>query len=189
MLKKATAVIAGLNRVTIVAGGSILILVLGMIDLVTGYEISLSILYMLPISMVTWNAGKRAGYSLAVLSALVWLGADIGSGHPFSNPIIPFWNCLVRLFFFLIVVQLLVNLRVTHDELEEANLNLRESLDNIKVLRGLIPICAWCKKVRNEKGYWQRVEAYIAENSEAQFSHGICEDCKERELRKAREQK
>ncbi|HPJ94645.1 MAG TPA: hypothetical protein PKY89_12115 [Deltaproteobacteria bacterium] len=189
MLKEATAIINSLNHKAVSAGGIILILAIGLVDLVTGYEISLSIFYMLPISIVTWNAGKLPGHALAIVSALIWLGADIGSGHPFSSPIIPFWNCMVRLFFFMIIVQLLLNLRINHDELEKTNQDLRESLENIKVLRGLIPICAWCKRVRNEKGFWQRVEAYVSDNSEAQFTHGICEDCKEKELRKARDNK
>ena len=47
----------------------------------------------------------------------------------------------------------------------------------IKTLRGIIPICAACKKIRDDKGYWQQVEAYIRDRSEAEFSHGICPEC------------
>ena len=47
----------------------------------------------------------------------------------------------------------------------------------VKVLRGLLPMCAWCKKVRDDGGYWNQIEAYLAEHSEADFSHGICPDC------------
>ena len=54
---------------------------------------------------------------------------------------------------------------------------LKESLDEIKRLRGIIPICSSCKKVRNDSGYWQQVEEYIRDHSEANFSHGICPDC------------
>ena len=54
---------------------------------------------------------------------------------------------------------------------------LREALDNIKRLKGLLPICANCKKIRNDDGYWQQVETYIHEHSEADFTHGICPDC------------
>jgi PAS domain S-box-containing protein len=54
---------------------------------------------------------------------------------------------------------------------------LRESRANIKTLRGIIPICAWCKKVREDSGYWKRVETYIQEHSDASFTHGICPDC------------
>ena len=54
---------------------------------------------------------------------------------------------------------------------------LREATDKIKTLKGLLPICAHCKKIRNDNGYWQQVEVYVHEHSDAQFTHGICPDC------------
>ncbi|MBU1567331.1 MAG: PAS domain-containing protein [Proteobacteria bacterium] len=54
---------------------------------------------------------------------------------------------------------------------------LRKARDEIAVLRGIIPICASCKNIRDDKGYWQRIEDYIASRSEAEFSHGLCPDC------------
>lgn len=55
--------------------------------------------------------------------------------------------------------------------------HLKAALDGIKQLRGLLPICSWCKKVRDDQGYWKQVEKYVEENSEATFTHGICPDC------------
>jgi len=54
---------------------------------------------------------------------------------------------------------------------------LQEALNNIKTLAGLLPICANCKKIRDDKGYWNQIEAYIEDHSGAEFSHGICPDC------------
>jgi hypothetical protein len=54
---------------------------------------------------------------------------------------------------------------------------LRASLSQVKKLSGLLPICSSCKKVRDDDGYWSRIEAFISDHSEAQFSHGICPDC------------
>lgn len=54
---------------------------------------------------------------------------------------------------------------------------LQEALAEVSQLRGILPICAYCKKVRNDQNYWQKVESYVAERSEAQFSHGICPEC------------
>jgi PAS domain S-box-containing protein len=62
-------------------------------------------------------------------------------------------------------------------EREKLISDLREALAKIKILTGLLPMCAWCKKVRDDKGYWQKVETYIQEHSEASFTHGICPDC------------
>ena len=55
--------------------------------------------------------------------------------------------------------------------------DLRVALENIKTLRGLLPICASCKKIRDDKGYWNQIETYIATHSEAEFSHGLCPAC------------
>jgi hypothetical protein len=53
----------------------------------------------------------------------------------------------------------------------------RRATARVRVLSGLLPICAWCKKIRDDQGYWSQVETYIHEHSEADFSHGICPDC------------
>lgn len=58
--------------------------------------------------------------------------------------------------------------------------DLERALAQVRTLRGLLPICAYCKRVRDDRNYWQQVEAYVAEHSEAQFSHGICPECYER---------
>ena len=63
------------------------------------------------------------------------------------------------------------------EEREKLIANLQEALDNIKTLKGLLPICAGCKKIRDDKGYWNQIEAYIRDHSEAEFSHGICPEC------------
>jgi PAS domain S-box-containing protein len=62
-------------------------------------------------------------------------------------------------------------------EREKLILELRDALTRIKTLSGLLPICASCKKIRNDKGYWEQMEIYIRDHSEADFSHGICPEC------------
>ena len=62
-------------------------------------------------------------------------------------------------------------------ELSRSNEELQRALREVKVLRGLIPICASCKKIRNDGGFWQQLEEYIGEHSEAEFSHGLCQPC------------
>ena len=54
---------------------------------------------------------------------------------------------------------------------------LRESLAEIKTLRGILPLCSFCKKIRNDKGYWEQVDIYITKHFDADISHGICPDC------------
>jgi AmiR/NasT family two-component response regulator len=62
-------------------------------------------------------------------------------------------------------------------ELRRLNAELQDALAQVKTLSGLLPICASCKKVRDDRGYWHQVEVYIRDHSEAKFSHGICPDC------------
>lgn len=59
----------------------------------------------------------------------------------------------------------------------DKNNKLQNALDEIKTLQGIIPICSYCKKIRNDKGAWDIIEAYICNHSQAQFSHGICPEC------------
>lgn len=54
---------------------------------------------------------------------------------------------------------------------------LRDALDKIKTLRGIVPICSFCKKVRDDNGYWSQVERYVSEHSQAEFSHTYCPKC------------
>ncbi|MBN1553857.1 MAG: GAF domain-containing protein [Phycisphaerae bacterium] len=63
------------------------------------------------------------------------------------------------------------------DKLRTTVERLEHALQMVKTLRGIIPICAKCKKIRNDEGYWQRVEEYIHEHADVDFSHGLCPDC------------
>jgi len=63
--------------------------------------------------------------------------------------------------------------------LTERVAELKEALLSVKQLGGLLPICSYCKKIRDDQNYWQQVEAYVAKHSEAQFSHSICPQCYE----------
>lgn len=65
-------------------------------------------------------------------------------------------------------------------ELKNERDNLLKALKEIKTLSGLLPICSSCKKIRDDKGYWNQIEAYISEHSKAEFSHGICPDCSQK---------
>ena len=65
-------------------------------------------------------------------------------------------------------------------QLKEKVIELQEALDNIKILKGLIPICSNCKSIRDDQGYWNNLESYIQNHSEALFSHSMCPSCMEK---------
>jgi diguanylate cyclase (GGDEF)-like protein len=94
-----------------VAASFFLILIIGWLDFCTGYELSFSLFYLLPISIMTWFIGKYAGLSASLFSAIVWFIADIASGHQYSLGYIFFWNAVIRLGIFLILTLVLSKLR------------------------------------------------------------------------------
>jgi len=63
------------------------------------------------------------------------------------------------------------------EEMERLVHELREALENVKTLSGLLPICSGCKKIRDDKGYWEQVETYVSKRSEAEFTHSLCPEC------------
>jgi GAF domain-containing protein len=65
-------------------------------------------------------------------------------------------------------------------ELRRVSAHLADALEHVKTLEGLLPICAWCKRIRDDKGYWDQVEAYIHKSTGADFTHGICPQCLEK---------
>lgn len=67
--------------------------------------------------------------------------------------------------------------KAAEQEREALILDLKQALSKIKILRVLLPICASCKKIRNDQGYWEQIETYIQEHSDAEFSHGFCPEC------------
>jgi GAF domain-containing protein len=71
-------------------------------------------------------------------------------------------------------------------ELRRVSAHLAEALGKVRMLYGLLPICAWCKRIRDDEGYWSQVEAYLQSHSDVDFTHGICPECFEKE-RPARE--
>jgi len=65
-------------------------------------------------------------------------------------------------------------------ELHTKNQQLKSYLEEIETLRGILPICSFCKKIRDDKGYWKEVEEYVSTRSEAEFTHSVCPECKEK---------
>jgi len=61
---------------------------------------------------------------------------------------------------------------------------LQEAFDQIETLEGILPICMYCKKIRNDQNYWQQVESYISQHSQAEFTHGLCPECFEKHIKR-----
>jgi len=106
-----------------------LCIALGAVDYLTGYEVSFSIFYLLPVSLIAWFVGRRPAIFIAIISALIWLLADLTSGHTYSHYAIPLWNSIMRLGFFLMAAYFLTAIRKLLDRVIE--LSRRDPLTGI----------------------------------------------------------
>ncbi len=103
------------GKKTKIAAGIFLVVGLGAVDYLTGPEWAFSSFYLLPIALAAWCVGSGWGLFVSVLSSLTWLGADLAAGHIYSNPVVPYWNMLVRLLTFVVVTYALAGLRKVLD--------------------------------------------------------------------------
>jgi len=105
--------LAGRSVPQIIILSILLILLVGGVDHLTGFELSFSIFYIIPIALASWYASLNIGIFLSLFSAIIWFVADLLSGHVYSYNIILFWNVLVRLGFFIIVSLLLARMKIS----------------------------------------------------------------------------
>src|SRR5574339_689451 len=95
--------------------GLLLIVLVGVIDVLTGYELAFSLFYLLPISLTTWFVGRRFGVVSSIFSALVWFSADVTTEHHYSQTAILYWNTAIRFGFFLVTTLLLSALKKAYE--------------------------------------------------------------------------
>lgn len=141
-------------------------LVVLVIDYYTGKNIRFPILYIIPIGIAAWGNKKTIAYSLAITLSLARLGFNfpwLETSSLFSASI----NTIIRIFVLLLFAYLVAR----------TARQTRELTRKVNLLEGILPICASCKKIRNDKGEYEQIERYISKRSEAEFSHGICPEC------------
>ncbi len=161
------------------------VVLLGALDWRTGHELNFFVFYFLPVSAAAWFLGLRAAVALSLLSALVWFMAGDLGGRPYSTHFYAIWNTGIRLVSFLYVGLAVSRMRRMLVHEQKASAALRRALSEIKVLEGILPICAQCKKIRNEEDSWEQLEAYISHHSDTKFSHGYCPECAKKFMEEA----
>ncbi|MFA5367230.1 MAG: hypothetical protein WC333_05080 [Dehalococcoidia bacterium] len=166
-----------LHAKAITAALIVIIPIIGYIDYITGYEFGFFVLYFIPIAIASWLFGIRYAAFFSVASAIVWVLSDRYSGHTYDHVLYLVWNAIIRLLAFLLIGLFLSRIHILLAEERKFTGDLNRALNEIKTLSELLPICAWCKRVRDDKGYWQQLEEYVKTHTEVQFSHGLCQDC------------
>jgi signal transduction histidine kinase len=118
-LTKAVSSLDQLPRPAIIGGTFAILVVVAVVDYLTGYEISCTVFYLLAIGIATWYVGARFGIFIGLLSTVFTSGANVLTGQIYKNPFAPFWNAAITLSFYLIVIWLLRSLRLIQNTLEE----------------------------------------------------------------------
>ncbi len=136
------------------------------IDYITGRYVRFPILYILPIIMAAWQQQRPLAYALAVVMPL----ARIGFHFPWQETQLLSLAVLNAVIFILA----LVFYTYLADRVAWQNKAL---MTKVRTLEGILPICASCKRIRNEAGEYVQMEKYISEHSQASFSHGLCREC------------
>jgi len=143
---------------------------------VTGTHVTMAPFYLVPIALVTLRSSRTAGLLTSIVCGVMWISMDVRTpGYLFLW--LDAWNNLLRVGVF--VSSALLLSRLKGDMIREMKLNaeLQAALAEVHQLSGLLPICAWCKRIRDDDGNWQQIESYITVHSEADFTHGICPEC------------
>lgn len=151
----------------VIAGAAILAVVVGLADFCSGYKASFFVFYFMPVAGTAWLVGRKTSFVMAAFCASIWFLADWQSGHEYPSLWLPFWNAGMRLTAFIIIGYMTSRIR---------RLVMAQAKE-ISELSKLIPICANCKRIRDDAGYWHQVEVYLNEHKQLQFSHDICEKC------------
>jgi hypothetical protein len=139
---------------------AVLLLVL---DYFTGGSVQFPITYIFPVMLAAWHLNGKWAFGLAMAMPLARLGLVFAWGEQLWPVEISVANMLIRM------TVLLVLAFVTW--------NYRAAAREVKILQGIVPICMYCRKIRDEQDRWQPLEEYIPTHSEANLSHGMCPDC------------
>jgi hypothetical protein len=144
----------------VLVGLSLVILAL---DFLTGPHIHIAILFVFPVALATWSHGRRWGSAIAIALPLVRLPLfffvwKVPTSWPLEAA-----DTAIDLVVLIVLVQVIGYVARQRHE--------------IQVLQGMLPICSFCKRIRDESGGWLQLERYIGERSEASFSHTFCPDC------------
>lgn len=153
------------------------VLVVGLIDYLTGYEFELVIFYFIPVAITAWTERWRNVLFVAIISGVVWFASDYFAGSVHSYEFYRYWDGAMKIATFIIIGQTVYRTKQAMREKDEANQKLQKALDELRELREIVPICAYCKSVRNDKGYYERVETYLRRTTGQRFTHGICPEC------------
>lgn len=138
---------------------------------------SRTLFFMAAVIVISRFSGPYAAISSALLSVLIYDWLFDQRPHHFDLNLAGGLRAAVFCSVSVLVASLESQRRSAMHSLEENNRKLQAALEEIRTLRGILPICMHCKQIRDSDGHWVRLEKYVEEHSEAEFTHGLCPQC------------
>lgn len=165
-----------MNRYIIYSTSLIYIVLILVMDMVIPLGVAVGVLYVVAVLISLWAPDKRFTVFIALLSSIFTIYAFY-----FKPPIFDMWkvtfNRGISLFAIWTTAFMGLQRKLIEQSREKAVFEREKALAELKILKGILSICSSCKRIRDENGYWKTIEGYIREHSEADFSHGLCEEC------------
>lgn len=150
------------------------------VDILTGSRFRLGPFYLAPVLALSWFSGRAPGFLGAVIAVLAWRGVEVLAGHAPTRVLVRVWDTGLHVLSFGLMSHAVAWARELFERERQVSSELRTALDNVRELQGLLPLCAWCRRLRDDHGYWQELEAYVEQNTKAVVTHGICPECHKR---------
>ncbi|MBJ6725290.1 hypothetical protein [Geomesophilobacter sediminis] len=156
------------------------IIALGYLDFLIGFRLSLYPLYLIPLALVAWNESLPLSLATAAVASTV-IGAKYFLFKPaYVAQTYRYWDGAIKIILLLLIGFGVFRIRQLLRQKEAVNAELKKALSEIQELREMVPICAWCHSVRNDQGFYERIEVYLQQVTGASLTHGICPSCKEK---------
>jgi len=158
-----------------VACGLLMVTIL-ILDLYISLGVAMGVAYISAVLLSLWSPYNKVTILIAVICSIFVIGAFV-----YKPEITEMWKVIFNRVISLLAIWVTALLGLQRKAAEQKRVeSLREremALEEVRILRGILPICASCKKNRNDQGSWVQIEEYIRDHSEAEFSHGICQEC------------
>ena len=159
------------------AASLLLLAAVCLIDGSTSWEFGFSAFYLLPVVWLAWSRGRGEGIAMALVSGAAWCLVDRLSGRPLSSELFRYWDVANHSLSYLLAAWAVGTLRREIRVQKDLNGRLQAALAEVQELEGLLPVCAWCHRIRDDGGNWHSLEAFLHARTRATATHGICPAC------------
>jgi hypothetical protein len=148
-----------------------------LVDVLSPPEVEYSAFYLIPVIWLAWSQGTREGLSMALIAGAGWYVHDLLSGRALSSEYFRLWDALNQQISYLLAAWVVGTLRREATRQRALVEQLNASMAEVRELKGLLPVCAWCHNIRDDEGQWHTMEVFLSSRTKASMTHGICPTC------------